>query len=279
MAYQKKTWKDRSTQYPNRIKVINTQDDLDEELLFITRQDAEGTVTVAGDAFSAANMNDLENRVAAAFSEASGLLSTLLGRIYPVGSVYFTMDNQCSETWLRNKFGQSTSWQSLGAAYSGRFLTPANSAGVTIGNNVVFQPNGSILQSKSSKGTWQFHGSVNSAFADLYPHSHTFHNGFGQWNYGSELDARAPKTKFDSNKHKNVDTDKRRTHYSTWQLPGGYNGHEYSERSSTSSVGGYSQHSHDFGENGWVRGNLSVPNFNIDISQPYRTVYAWRRTQ
>lgn len=59
MAFTKKTWKDRQSQYPNRRKLLATSDPT---VVEVARE--EGTVTQAGDRFDAAGMNDLETRVA-----------------------------------------------------------------------------------------------------------------------------------------------------------------------------------------------------------------------
>lgn len=62
MAFVKRVWKDRISEYPNR-RTINDGN--------VTKQVTvgrdEGSVTEEGDAFSASNMNDLEDRIEAAF--------------------------------------------------------------------------------------------------------------------------------------------------------------------------------------------------------------------
>ena len=60
MAYTKKTWKDRISQYLNRRKItdINTGTT---QTVTVVRD--EGNVTEAGDTFTAAVMNDLETRI------------------------------------------------------------------------------------------------------------------------------------------------------------------------------------------------------------------------
>ncbi len=65
MAYTKKTWVDRNVQYPGRRKlsVVSGQTDVYD----VVR--SEGTITTPGDAFSADNMNDLEDRVATGFKD------------------------------------------------------------------------------------------------------------------------------------------------------------------------------------------------------------------
>lgn len=60
MQFQKKTWKDRLSEFPGRrkLKDVNTNA---ESVYDVSR--AEGETFQAGDAFSAENMNDLEQRI------------------------------------------------------------------------------------------------------------------------------------------------------------------------------------------------------------------------
>lgn len=64
MAFVKKTWKSRLVQYPNR-RVLTDVSTQEQQTVTVAR--SEGEVTQAGDAFSAANMNDLEDRISNAF--------------------------------------------------------------------------------------------------------------------------------------------------------------------------------------------------------------------
>lgn len=64
MAFVKKTWKDRISQYPNR-RTIN--DGVMVRQVTVARD--EGTITEAGDGFTATNMNDLEDRIETAFGD------------------------------------------------------------------------------------------------------------------------------------------------------------------------------------------------------------------
>ena len=71
MAFQKKTWKNRLSEFPNRRRleptgIENTYD--------VVR--AEGNVTETGDAFSEDSMNDLEERIATGL--ADGAITTAL---------------------------------------------------------------------------------------------------------------------------------------------------------------------------------------------------------
>ena len=65
MAFSKKTWVNRQSEYPARRTLIAVDGEAD--TYDVTR--AEGSVTTEGDAFNAANMNDLENRIDAEFQD------------------------------------------------------------------------------------------------------------------------------------------------------------------------------------------------------------------
>lgn len=69
MAFSKKTWKNRLSEFPSRRKLTHSDDT--EEYVNVER--AEGEVTEAGDSFNAGNMNDLEERIEAGFSDINGL--------------------------------------------------------------------------------------------------------------------------------------------------------------------------------------------------------------
>ena len=64
MAFVRKTWKNRVAEYINRRVLI--KEDGTTEVVSVER--SEGTVSQEGDAFSAENMNDLEQRIAEGFS-------------------------------------------------------------------------------------------------------------------------------------------------------------------------------------------------------------------
>lgn len=73
MAYSKKTWEDRVSQYPNRRKLTDTTTST---IQTVTVARDEGTVTTVGDAFSAINMNNLESRISNEFSNINDILSS-----------------------------------------------------------------------------------------------------------------------------------------------------------------------------------------------------------
>lgn len=68
MAFNKKTWVNRVVQYPLRrlLTIVRPFDTTGTGVMDIQREDGE--VTTEGDAFSAANMNDLESRIETAFN-------------------------------------------------------------------------------------------------------------------------------------------------------------------------------------------------------------------
>lgn len=70
-AWAKKVWKDRKTEYPTRRTLTKT--DGSQEIVTVARN--EGSVSQEGDAFSAENMNDLEERIDAGFTEVNGNLT------------------------------------------------------------------------------------------------------------------------------------------------------------------------------------------------------------
>lgn len=67
MAYEKKTWEDRVSEYPNRRTLVKS--DNSQETVTVER--SEGNISKTGDAFSAENMNDLETRIDDAFGGLS----------------------------------------------------------------------------------------------------------------------------------------------------------------------------------------------------------------
>lgn len=72
MAFVTKTWKDRMVEYAGRRKLKNVATG-EEVLMDVSR--SEGTVSQAGDAFSAANMNNLEQRIKKEFDTVNSSLT------------------------------------------------------------------------------------------------------------------------------------------------------------------------------------------------------------
>lgn len=74
MGFIKKIWKDRISEFPTRRSLTKT--DGTSELVTVSR--SEGMISEEGDAFSAENMNDFENRVANGFSELTEKMGSVL---------------------------------------------------------------------------------------------------------------------------------------------------------------------------------------------------------
>ena len=68
MSFKQKTWNDRISEHPNRRTLTDVSDNTT-KTVNVARE--EGTISQEGDAFSAANMNDLESRIADGFSTLS----------------------------------------------------------------------------------------------------------------------------------------------------------------------------------------------------------------
>lgn len=73
MGFTKKTWKNRIAEYINRRLI--TMEDGSASLVTVARD--EGTISQEGDAFNAANMNDLEDRIEAEFNEVTQSLTNV----------------------------------------------------------------------------------------------------------------------------------------------------------------------------------------------------------
>ena len=70
MGFIKKLWKDRISEFPARRQL--TKENGSTELVTVAR--SEGTISQEGDAFSAENLNDLEERIGNGFQEVNSNL-------------------------------------------------------------------------------------------------------------------------------------------------------------------------------------------------------------
>lgn len=105
--FTRKTWKDRITEYPTRRTL--TKADGSVETVTVAR--SEGTVSQEGDAFSAANMNDLEARIAAAVGDILGPFTI------PSGSTsYVISDASIAETSIIDVYPSNDTADIMAAA-------------------------------------------------------------------------------------------------------------------------------------------------------------------
>lgn len=85
MGFTKKTWKNRIAEYINRRLI--TMEDGNTNLVTVARD--EGTISQEGDAFNAANMNDLEDRIEAGFEEVFQSLTQIKTYVGEDGKLHF----------------------------------------------------------------------------------------------------------------------------------------------------------------------------------------------
>lgn len=129
MAFSKKTWKDRISQYINRR--LLTDSDGNTQQVTVTRD--EGSVTEAGDAFSASNMNDLEDRIDTAFGAltASDIpYSAGVSVADKIDDISYTIstsvDSVTGVTWTCKKYNNGEL-----EIYGSKYYTPATSIAFT----------------------------------------------------------------------------------------------------------------------------------------------------
>lgn len=101
--FTKKTWKNRLSEYPTRRKL--TKENGTTELVTVAR--SEGTVSQEGDAFSAANMNNLENRISKAIG--AGDLPAELGA--DIISAIDALNTGLDDYRSTNLTGWEAAWQ------------------------------------------------------------------------------------------------------------------------------------------------------------------------
>ena len=254
--FEKKTWQDRQVQHPERFQVTNLADESDVVTYDVTRQDAEGTVSQAGDAFSAANMNDLEQRLYNAFLAAQSTITDLIGSVYPVGSIYTSFSIEKTPDQL---FGGT--WQRL----KNRYLKPVPTSQAS-GNNV---GNSSTVLSKTMSGSFNFSGTIKEASIPVPEHSHVYIENSNNFN----------PIAYETYSFFWKDNEGLYTYIGPFNHSSA-NVNEWNKAITkyTGAAGGGKKHSHSFGENGKINGRIDGTPVSIDISQPYRTIYAWRRT-
>ena len=103
MAFVTKTWKDRLVEYAGRRRLKNVATG-EEILMDVSR--SEGTVNQAGDAFSAANMNNLEQRIKTEFDSVNSSLAD--------GNMSFSIGED-SEPYVTYKVGADSVTKKLGS--------------------------------------------------------------------------------------------------------------------------------------------------------------------
>ena len=114
MGFTKKTWKNRIAEYINRRLI--TMEDGSTNLVTVARD--EGTISQEGDAFNAANMNDLEDRIEAGFADVSQSLTNLKNPAKGTKGILVNGGSPLSRDFLLCYTLQSTN-----TAYSGAYIS------------------------------------------------------------------------------------------------------------------------------------------------------------
>ena len=114
MGFIKKIWKDRISEFPTRRSLTKT--DGSSELVTVAR--SEGMISEEGDAFSAENMNDFENRVANGFSELNENFGGLSFGVDGDGNYgYYGADGSLIPFKSVQKFEVNSGWKSVNQIY------------------------------------------------------------------------------------------------------------------------------------------------------------------
>lgn len=114
MGFTKKTWKNRIAEYINRRLI--TMEDGSTNLVTVARD--EGTISQEGDAFNAANMNDLEDRIEAGFADVSQSLANLKNPAKGTKGILVNAGSTLTKDYLLVYTLQSTNTAYSGASIS-----------------------------------------------------------------------------------------------------------------------------------------------------------------
>lgn len=114
MGFTKKTWKNRIAEYINRR--LLTMEDGSTNLVTVARD--EGTISQDGDAFNAANMNDLEDRIDAGFADVSQSLANLKNPAKGIKGILVISGSTLTKDYLLVYTLQSTNTAYSGASIS-----------------------------------------------------------------------------------------------------------------------------------------------------------------
>lgn len=129
MAFSLKTWVNRISEYPNRRKL--THEDGRTELVTVER--AEGQISAEGNAFSAEEMNDLENRIKGGFDEVNQSLTNLKNPAKGAKGIFVNGGSPLSKDYLLVYTLKTTDKANTGASFSLN--------GIKIGDLVTRTPN------------------------------------------------------------------------------------------------------------------------------------------
>lgn len=126
MSYEKKEWKDRIAEYPTR-RQLEKSDGFSE---IVTVSRAEGNISQEGDAFSAENMNALEQRILNGFEELGpkiipvtflSIMNNTYAHLYQSGA-HFAGQLLATNDTPKNKISvKAIETAGIGNAFSGQY--------------------------------------------------------------------------------------------------------------------------------------------------------------
>lgn len=216
--------------------------------------DDEATTGIINDTESKANQTYSSNKIENKFTNKSELINL----IYPVGSIYMSVNNVSPGTFLGGKWEALTDKFLVGAGSTYAKGATGGNASVTLTTNHLPQHSHTInsgnTSSSGTKTTAGFRG-VEGTIASSGGHAHTYHQNLG-YGYGET-------------NHTN-------------SIGSGY-GNWYLQSNSSVSVGGDGSHTHKFTPSGYLYGatdneGKATPTA-VDTLPPYLAVYMWKRTE
>lgn len=138
MGFIKKIWKDRISEFPTRRSLTKT--DGTSELVTVAR--SEGMISEEGDAFSAENMNDFENRVANGFSELNEKITIPLTPVSQVTGYFAQLYKQGNHIFGNGRIAGMTSLPKVESVSSFDNWTGNLVAAATTGLRRIFSTSG-----------------------------------------------------------------------------------------------------------------------------------------
>lgn len=138
MGFIKKIWKDRISEFPTRRSLTKT--DGTSELVTVAR--SEGMISEEGDAFSAENMNDFENRVANGFSELTEKITIPLTPVSQVTGYFAQLYKQGNHIFGNGRIAGMTSLPKVESVSSFDNWTGNLVAAATTGLRRIFSTSG-----------------------------------------------------------------------------------------------------------------------------------------
>lgn len=138
MGFIKKIWKDRISEFPTRRSLTKT--DGTSELVTVAR--SEGMISEEGDAFSAENMNDFENRIANGFSELNEKITIPLTPVSQVTGYFAQLYKQGNHIFGNGRIAGMTSLPKVESVSSFDNWTGNLVAAATTGLRRIFSTSG-----------------------------------------------------------------------------------------------------------------------------------------